>query len=364
MLIKQYPFYLKATTILFGVSLLVMMFYMLADLLVPLAFSILLAILLNPFYSKLKSFKIPKVLAIVITLLTFIIFIAAVFYFLSSQIVQFGDTLPALKAKGGQILVEAEHWIQKTFSLTIDKQRELLKEAANNNKALVGQTIGSLFGLFSVLFLIPVYIFLLLFYKELILNFLYEVFSEENTQSVAAILTQTKSAIQSYIVGLLIEALIVAILNSVALFILGVKYALLIGVIGALLNMLPYIGGVIAIALPVLMATVTKDGYSTQLGIIIAYSFIQFIDNNILVPRIVSSKVQINALVSIIIVLLGAALWGVSGMFLSIPMVAVLKIIFDRIEDLKPWGKLLGDEIPTQMMSQIWMRRRKTKQIV
>lgn len=364
MLIKQYPFYLKATTILFGVSLLVMVLYVLADLLVPLAFSILLAILLNPFYSKLKSFKIPKVLAIVITLLTFIIFIAAVFYFLSSQIVQFGDTLPALKAKGGQILVEAEQWIQKTFSLTIDKQRELLKEAANNNKALVGQTIGSLFGLFSVLFLIPVYIFLLLFYKELILNFLYEVFSEENTQSVAAILTQTKSAIQSYIVGLLIEALIVAILNSVALFILGVKYALLIGVIGALLNMLPYIGGVIAIALPVLMATVTKDGYSTQLGIIIAYSFIQFIDNNILVPRIVSSKVQINALVSIIIVLLGAALWGVSGMFLSIPMVAVLKIIFDRIEDLKPWGKLLGDEIPTQMMSQIWMRRRKTKQIV
>lgn len=364
MLIKQYPFYLKATTILFGVSLLVMVLYMLADLLVPLAFSILLAILLNPFYSKLKSFKIPKVLAIVITLLTFIIFIAAVFYFLSSQIVQFGDTLPALKAKCGQILVEAEHWIQKTFSLTIDKQRELLKEAANNNKALVGQTIGSLFGLFSVLFLIPVYIFLLLFYKELILNFLYEVFSEENTQSVAAILTQTKSAIQSYIVGLLIEALIVAILNSVALFILGVKYALLIGVIGALLNMLPYIGGIIAIALPVLMATVTKDGYSTQLGIIIAYAFIQFIDNNILVPRIVSSKVQINALVSIIIVLLGAALWGVSGMFLSIPMVAVLKIIFDRIEDLKPWGKLLGDEIPTQMMSQIWMRRRKTKQIV
>ncbi|RYY21344.1 MAG: AI-2E family transporter, partial [Sphingobacteriaceae bacterium] len=219
-----------------------MMLYVLADLLVPMAFAVLLAILLNPFYSKLRSFKIPKVLAIVLTLLTLIIFIAAVLYFLSSQIIQFGDTLPALKAKGGQLIIEAEHWIQRTFGLTIDKQMELLNEAANNNKALVGQTIGSLFGLFSVLFLIPVYIFLLLFYKELILNFLYEVFSEENTQSVAEILTQTKAAIQSYIVGLLIEALIVAILNAIALFILGVKYALLIGVIGALLNMLPYIG--------------------------------------------------------------------------------------------------------------------------
>ena len=361
MLIKQYPFYLKATTILFGISLLVMMLYLLADLLVPLAFAILLAILLNPFYSKLNTFKIPKVLAIVLTLLTLIVFVAAVLYFLSSQIIQFGDTLPALKAKGGQILTEAELWVDNTFGLTVEKQMELLNDAANNNKALVGQTIGSLFGLFSVLFLLPVYIFLLLFYKELILNFLYEIFSEENTQNVAEILTQTKAAIQSYIVGLLIEALIVAILNSTALFILGLKYALLIGVIGALLNMLPYIGGIIAIALPVLMATVTKDGYSTQLGIIVAYAVIQFIDNNILVPRIVSSKVQINALVSIVIVLLGAALWGVSGMFLSIPMVAVLKIIFDRIDDLKPWGKLLGDEIPTQMMPQIWLRRRRKK---
>jgi predicted PurR-regulated permease PerM len=86
---------------------------------------------------------------------------------------------------------------------------------------------------------------------------------------------------------------------------------------------------------------------ATQLGVIVAYIVIQFIDNNILVPRIVSSKVQINALMSIIVVLLGNALWGLSGMFLSIPFVAVVKIIFDRIDDLKPWGKLLGDNIPT-----------------
>jgi predicted PurR-regulated permease PerM len=288
-----------------------------------------------------------------------IVVLFAVLYFLSSQMIQFADTLPALKAKGGQIVVEAEGWIQHTFGLTIQKQMQMLNEAANNSKGLVGQTIGTLFGLFSVLFLIPVYIFLLLLYKELILNFLYEVFSEENSARVAEILNQTKMAIQSYIVGLLIEAAIVAVLNSTALFILGVKYALLIGVIGAILNMLPYIGGLIAIALPVLMATVTKDGYSTQLGVIIAYMIIQFIDNNILVPRIVSSKVQINALVSIVVVLLVGSLWGVAGMFLSIPMVAVLKIIFDRIEDLKPWGKLLGDSVPTQSILQVWSRRRR-----
>jgi predicted PurR-regulated permease PerM len=112
---------------------------------------------------------------------------------------------------------------------------------------------------------LPVYVFLLLFYKTLILNFLYEVFSEENTTQVGAILNQTKTAIQSYMVGLLLEALIVAVLNSIALLILGVEYAILLGVIGAILNMIPYLGGIVAIALPVLMATVTKDGFSTQL---------------------------------------------------------------------------------------------------
>lgn len=246
------------------------------------------------------------------------------------------------------------------FGVAIDKQVQLVKDALNNSTGLVGQTVGTALGTLSVVFLLPVYIFLILLYKSLILNFLYEVFAEENSKQVGEILGQTKMAIQSYMVGLLLEALIVAALNSTALLILGVDYAILLGVIGAILNMIPYIGGLIAIALPVLMATVTKDGFSTQLGIIIAYAIIQFIDNNILVPRIVSSKVQINALVSIFVVLLGGALWGVSGMFLSIPTVAILKIIFDRVEGMKPWGKLLGDEVPTHYGTHFkWQRKKK-----
>ncbi len=165
-------------------------------------------------------------------------------------------------------------------------------------------------------------------------------------------------------VGLLLEATIVAVLNSTALILLGVKYAILIGVIGAILNILPYIGGLIAIALPLIIATITTDGFTTQIGILTAYLVIQFIDNNILVPRIVSSKVKINALVSLVIVLLGGAIWGVAGMFLSIPFIAVLKIIFDRVNELKPWGKLLGDEVPVYHKGQLWGRRRSRQKSV
>src|SRR5205085_10412767 len=119
----------------------------------------------------------------------------------------------------------------------------------------------------------------------------------------------------------------------------------------------PYVGGLIAILLPILMSLVTTDSFSSIIAIVISYLAIQFVDNNFLVPRIVSSKVQINALVSIIVVLLGGLLWGIPGMFLSIPFIAILKIIFDRVDGLKPWGRLLGDEVPAEHIGVAWQKR-------
>jgi predicted PurR-regulated permease PerM len=356
MQMKQYPFYFKTTVILFGLVLFVYSLYILGDILVPFSFALILAILLNPLVNKFQRKGVGKIFAIIFSMLIALFVFGGIMYFISSQVVGFGENFPILKSKFHDLLVQLEVWVHANLGITIDRQVELINEALNSSKALLGQTLGTAVTTLMIVFILPVYIFLLLFYKTLLLNFVYESFAEKNSTQVADILKQTKSAIQSYMIGLLIEALIVAAMNSTALLILGVKYAVLLGLIGALLNMLPYIGGIIAIALPVLMATVTKTGYSTQLGIIIAYIIIQFIDNNFLIPKIVSSKVQINALVSILIVLLGGALWGVAGMFLSIPFVAILKIICDRVEGMKPLGKLLGDEIPTKHKGLVWGR--------
>lgn len=355
---REYPFYMKAPMILVGLVISVYILYILHDILVPLAFAGLIAVLLNPLSTRLERW-VPKVVSIAISMLIALIVLMGLMYFLSSQIAHFFDDLDAIKAKLTALLHSLQTWLQTSFGISTSKQIQMLNDAANGSKAMIGQTLSGLMGILSVVFLIPVYTFLIMLYKTLILNFFYEVFSEENKEKVGEIIGETKSAIQSYIVGLLIETSIVAVMNSAALLLLGVPNAILIGVIGAILNLLPYIGGIIAIALPVLMATITKDGFTTQLLIIGAYALIQFIDNNILVPRIVSSKVQINALVSIVIVLMGAALWGVSGMFLSIPFIAVLKIIFDRIDGLKPWGRLLGDNVPTEHMGQLKRFRRK-----
>ena len=356
---KKYPFFFISTVTLFGIMLFVYMLFALREIMVPLAFALMIAILLNPLVNMLTRKKINRIVAISIALLATIISVAALMYFISSQIAKFTDNMPELEKRFSELFHHLQIWLRNNYSLSLGKQSQLIGELGNNLKPLIGQTLGTVLGALSVIVLLPIYIFLMLFYRTLILNFLYEIFSERNSTEVSDVLKETKNAIQNYMVGLLLEAIIVAVMNSAALLILGVQYAILLGVIGALLNVLPYIGGVIAIALPVLIATITKDGYTTQLGIIIAYTIIQFIDNNILVPRIVSSQVKINALVSIVIVLLGGAVWGVSGMFLSIPFIAVLKIIFDRVDGLKPWGKLLGTEVPVFHKGQLWNRRRK-----
>lgn len=357
---KEYPFYLKSTVVLFGLILLTYILINLRDILTPLAFALIIAILLNPLVDRFQKKRMPKIVSIVLAMFIALVLILAVIYFLSTQIAQFGESFPMLSQKFNHLLVIVQHWLQKDFGISIQKQVQLINEGVNSSKALVGQTLGTAVGILGVIFLIPVYVFLFLWNKLRIMNFLYEVFAEENSEKVADVLNETKVAIQGYMIGLLIEAGIVAVMNSAALLLLDVKYAILFGVMGAILNMIPYLGGIIAILLPVLMATVTKDGYTTQLGIIAAYAVIQFIDNNFLVPNIVSSKVQINALVSILIVLLGGALWGVSGMFLSIPFVAILKIIFDRIDELKPWGRLLGDEVPmlNRRNKRFWKRKK------
>ena len=354
---REYPFYIKAPAVLLGLVLAIYILSALADILIPLAFAVLISILLNPLYVKLEQ-RMPKIPAILLTILVAIAVVAGLFYFLSTQISSFIESIPLLKQKISVLLVELQKWSKSHFGINIQKQVAAFNNAMSNGGGdMLKNTLGTILGALSVVILVPTYIFMLLFYKPLILDFLFQVFLEKHSLRVAEVLSQTKSAVQSFMVGLMIETAIVCAMNSAALMMIGVPSAIVIGVIGGILNILPYLGGIIAIALPVLMVTITREGYSGQLMVIAAYLVIQFIDNNILVPRIVSKKVQINALMSIVVVLLGGALWGLAGMFLSIPLIAVLKIIFDRVEDMKPWGKLLGDEVPTEHIGVIWQKR-------
>jgi predicted PurR-regulated permease PerM len=145
-------------------------------------------------------------------------------------------------------------------------------------------------------------------------------------------------------VGLLIEMGIVAALNATGFLMIGIDYAIFLAVLAAILNMIPYVGMLVAAVVCMLITLANTNQISDILWVAVVLTIVQFIDNNILMPYVVSSKVKINALVSIIGVLVGGALAGVSGMFLSIPGLAIMKAIFDRVDELKPWGMILGDD--------------------
>ena len=341
----HFPLYVKAPLILLGLALVVFTLHIASDIIFPLFFAAIFAIMLHPVEQWLLRRRVPPLLAITLTVVLGVAALLGLFYFIYLEATQLSDQLPLFKKKFAQTTAQVHQWLQDQFGVSDQKLQDWVSEAGNRASSLLGGTLSAVSGLLVVATLIPVYIFLLFLYQRRLVDFLVQAFSGHRRDSgVTEVLRESKAAIQSYMVGLLIEGSIVAALNVTALLLLGIPYALLLGVLGALLNFIPYIGGLTAIALPVLMAFVTKSGYLYPLGVVAVYMVIQFIDNHFLIPRIVASKIKVNALVAIVGVLVGNAIGGVAGMFLALPVIAILKIVFDRIPSLKPWGMVLGDE--------------------
>lgn len=344
------PFYVKATILLVGLFAFVSILYIAQDILVPLIFSVMIAVLLHPIVNFFVRMKINRVVAIIFTLFLTILITAALAALIFRQASIFAETWPILLDKLSKTLNEFTHWASRYFDLNQWKVKRWITNAKTESLTIsgaqVGQTMFAVGNAIMIMLLIPVYVFILLYYNKLLIEFIHRVFISSDQKRISNIISETKSVIQHYLAGLVIEAIIVGILNIVALFALGIEYAILLGIIGALLNVIPYIGGLVAVALPMAVALATKSTGMYAFYVLGIYYIIQLIDNNLIVPLIVSSKVKINALFAIMVVFAGNALWGISGMFLSIPLLAIVKVIFDHIEPLKPWGFLLGDTMP------------------
>lgn len=348
---NEIPLYSKIAQFMVAIISVVFVLYIGAEIILPILFSFFIAILLNPIVNFLQSKKIPRVLAIFIVILLGTLIIVSIFFFLISQASLFSSMLPELKIQFNVILEQTISWLATKINMSTNEVEEWLlnafKTAVSDVSSIVGQTIVNISSAMIIVFLIPIYVFLILYYKPLLLEFITKVFAREKHQYIAGILFDSKKLIQSYLVGLLIESAIISVLNIIGLLIIGVEFAVVLGIVGGLLNIIPYIGGIVAVLIPMVIALTTLSP-TAALWVLVVYVVVQFIDNNILMHYVVSSKVKINALASIIVVLIGGAIWGVSGMFLSIPLTAIFKVIFDRVDGLKPFGILLGDSMPAR----------------
>jgi len=343
------PFVIVAALGIVGLFIFFYILYIGQGIILPVVYAAILAILLNPLVNRLCHHGLSRVLAIFIAVILLLLVFGGLVYFVVNQSMRFGDSLPALQQKIHITLEAFSQWISKTFKIPSRKVDRWIVDTENNqlnaSAALLGQTLITATNVLKLFFLIPVYVFMFLFYKSLLLEFISRLFRKESHEAVGEVLYETKTLIQSYLVGLLLEAAIVAALNGVGLLLLGVDYAIILAIIGAMLNIIPYIGGIVAVVLPVLIAYTTKSPVYV-VWVLALYMTVQFVDNHYIMPRIVASKVRINALVSIVVVFIGGAIWGVAGMFLAVPLTAIVKVIFDRITPLQAWGFLLGDTMP------------------
>ncbi len=341
------PFYQKLSFNLISIGLIIVLLYFGHHLILPLLFAILLATLLLPITKYLAAKKFPKVLTILIPLILTIALGSGIIYLLSAQVLNFVDDLPALKERIDEVGLSLQKWVRESTDMTIRKQNVYVKQAVDNLKEkapqIAGVTVGSITGVLTYAALLPIYTFLILYYRSIIKKFLVSTFRNGSEKNVTDILTESVVISRYFVTGLLIETSIVFALNTTGFLILGIKYAVFLALLGALLNLIPYVGMLTANILCMVITLISSDSTHDVVWVGVILAAVQFIDNNFSMPLIVGNRVRINALVTILGVLIGGALCGIPGMFLAIPAIAVCKVIFDRVDELKPWGELLGD---------------------
>lgn len=349
---QTYPFYLKLSCILISIVILGFLAIIGEQILIPMVLGLLIAILLMPLSRFMeKKLRFPRSLSSILASLLALAIIGGVIYVLSLQVAKLANDWPSFQKQFTDLIDDLQGWISRTFGVKRKDQLLYLNDTAKKSistgtaileKAL--KSIGYVLMLTGFTFLFTLFFLL---YRTHLIKFLVASFSETYHTTVFEIIDNIQFMVKKYLVGLFLQMLIVTILSLIAYTIIGVKYNFMLAILTGILNILPYIGIFTALLIGALITFATA-GVSHVLFIVIAIVVIHAIDGNIIMPRVVGSKVKINSLIVIIGLVIGEMLWGIAGMLLTIPVLTIMKIVFDRVEGLQSWGFLMGedDDVP------------------
>ncbi len=342
------PFLVKLTLVVISVIGIVYILALGESILAPFFLAFLMAMLFLPAATFMeRKLRFSRSMSTITSVMIMLVILTGLVYFFGSQLSDFSKDVPHLRVQFTKVFNDLQNWVSETFHVKIDEQLDYLDQGLDKLLSSTGVILGFTFGIFStglgfIIFFILFFIFILN-YRRILNNFIVTVFNEKHKASVQEVVTEVRIMTKKYIFGLCLQVVIVSILTSIVLTILGVKYAILLGILTGLLNVIPYLGICIALLISCFIAFATTTP-STCIYVIIGYIAVHIVDGNIILPFVVGSKVKINALFSFIGIVIGEHLWGIAGMFLCIPAIAIIKIVFERVEGLKPWGKLLGEE--------------------
>jgi predicted PurR-regulated permease PerM len=347
---RHFPLTVQRSIELLGLVLLGGLLVVGKAVIMPLLLAFFLSIVLLPVYRLFRA--LPEVLAITLSILLMMGIGLGSLYFFSIQVSKLVADLPQLKHNLLSHLHSLSQWLVQQTHYSTQQQaqfyQEQLHQRLNQAGTLLGQAALSLSSILLLLGLLPVYVFLLLYYKNILLQFVFLWFPPSQHQQVAASLRETESIIKGYLTGLSLEIALITGLLGGSLWLLGVKHAFLLGILLAFLNLIPYLGILLGLFLSLLITLASSPELKPLLTVFIAVSIVSFLDHNLLRPRIVGANVKINALVSLVGVIIGGHLAGIAGMFLSLPLIAILKLTFERTRLFAKWGVLLSDKRPAK----------------
>lgn len=360
---------IKVASNLLMLVLIVLICYTLQSIIIPILFSIIFSVLMLPIAERLEKWGINRAMASIFTLLILIIFFVGIGYLIISQTINIGqdasDIVNKIKSLGIRIL----EWTSDKFNMSqnelVNRAEAELANSASSIGGYVTSIINSIGNSLSFGILVPLMIFFFLYYREFFKEFFFRVFSSTPKEEIENVLSKIYDVLQNYLVGLITVMGIVAALNTIGLMILGIDYAWFFGVLAALLTIFPYIGIFIGSLVPALFALATKDSAWYAAGVILWFQAVQTLEGNLITPKVVGGKANLNPLVSLLSFFLGGMLFGIAGMILALPLMAILKVVFDSIPETKAYGFLLSEPDDSYILTdkQIQKQRKKKKEI-
>jgi predicted PurR-regulated permease PerM len=345
---QKYPFWLRAPLILIGLVLLFIIVSYGKFILMPVAFSAFFAMLLNPLVRLFERWKLSRAFSIILSLLAVAIILAGVLSLISAQFIQFSERIPEVTQKLKTLSTQSIQYLEHTVGISQQEQSTYLQQGINNlidaSGSYMSSFVSATTNVFTTLALLPIFIFFMLYYQEMYRTFFQKVFTSKAEGSrIDTLLDRVQEVTQNYLIGMLSVIGILAVLNTLGLLIVGLEHAVFFGVFAALLAIIPYIGIIIGALPAVLFSLLLTDSLLTPIFVIVVFATVQFLEGNFITPKIVGSKVSINPFVAMIALIIGGELWGIAGMILFVPLIGILKVVFDQIPEMKPYGYLLGN---------------------
>lgn len=314
--------------------------------LMPLCFGAVLATLFLPLSNWLQHRKIPKFIAVIVCLLTIILVLGGLLSLFGWKISGLIKDVELLKQRAIDSGIQLQTYIFNRFGVSAEEQLQILKKEQPSYANLMQSMAGTVSGFFGNLVLVYIYFIFLLYYRSHIKQFLLKLSTEKNKPEMEKIIQTTTKVSQQYLLGLFKMIVCLWIMYGIGFSILGVEDAIFFAILCGFLEIVPYVGNIIGTVLTVFVAALHGANIELMGGIIVVYSIVQTIQGWLLEPIILGPQVKINPLFTIFALVIGQLLWGVSGIVLAIPLTAILKIIFDHIEPLKPYGFLVGEIEP------------------